>query len=293
MVPTVAGEAVSADATPDHTAVRTALWRALHLEIDPPPHVFDDAIGLRIAAPGKTWRKRPDMNPKATRIPRAAIVARARFIEDLVKERSAACVAQYVILGAGLDSFAQRRRPRSRRIDVFEVDRPGPQAWKRRRLAELKLPVPRWLHFVPVDFEAGDDWLRKLESAGFDREKPAVVASTGVSMYLTREANAATLRQIARLARGTTLAMTFMQPMELLDAEEQRVLAAAKKGAGARGTPIRSFFAPGEMVAFARAAGLKDARCVSGAEMTQRYFAGRSDGLRPGGAEGMLVATVG
>ncbi len=94
-------------AVPDNTAVRTALWRALHVEVDPPPHVFEDELGLMLAAPDPGWRNRPDMSP-FTRPFRASVAARARFVEDLVSEQAAAGVRQYVILGAGLDTFAQR-----------------------------------------------------------------------------------------------------------------------------------------------------------------------------------------
>src|SRR5205814_9208103 len=96
-------------AAPDSTALRVALWRAMHVQVDPPPHVLEDEIGLRLAAPDDGWRRRPDMDPQATKGYRAAIVARARFIEDLVTDQAGHGVAQYVILGAGLDTFAQRR----------------------------------------------------------------------------------------------------------------------------------------------------------------------------------------
>src|SRR5437868_12738964 len=115
---------------PDDTAVRVALWRALHVEVDPPPHVLEDEVGLKLAAPDDEWRSRPDMSP-FTRPFRASIVARARFIEDLVEEQAASGVAQYVILGAGLDTFAQRRPELASRMLVFEIDRPEPQEWKR------------------------------------------------------------------------------------------------------------------------------------------------------------------
>src|ERR1700685_3951906 len=126
----------------DETAVRVALWRAMHVQVDPPPHVLEDEIGLQLAAPDDGWRRRPDMDPAGTSRFRAAIVARARFIEDLVTEQAGRGVAQYVILGAGLDTFAQRRPEIASRLKVFEVDRPGPQAWKRRRLIALGLGVP-------------------------------------------------------------------------------------------------------------------------------------------------------
>src|SRR5206468_2742633 len=168
---------------------------------------------------------------------RAGIVARARFIEDLVTEQAGHGVAQYVILGAGLDTFAQRRPEIASHLLVFEVDRPGPQAWKRQRLIELGFGIPEWLRLVPVDFEAGDAWWQRLAIAGFDAGQPAVVASTGVSMYLTKDAVAATLRQVAALAPGSTLAMTFLLPLELAEPEERAGLEAAEEGAPASGPP--------------------------------------------------------
>src|ERR1051325_4507346 len=173
------------DLVPDSTAVRVALWRALHLQLDAPPHVLEDPIGLQLAAPEPGWQQRPDMDPVGTRGFRAWIVARARFIEDLLVERAAQGLTQYVILGAGLDTFAQRRPDIASHLKIFEVDQPGPQAWKRQRLNELGFGIPDWLRFVPVDFEAGDSWWQQLSSAGFDPGQPAVVASTGLSMYVT------------------------------------------------------------------------------------------------------------
>jgi len=272
---------------PDHTAVRVALWRALHVEVDPAPHVLVDEIGLELAAPDAGWRQRPDMDPQTTRGMRASIVARARFVEDLVAERGA---RQYAILGAGLDTFAQRHPDAG--VSVFEIDRPEPQAWKRHRLHDLGLAVPPWLRFVPVDFEAGDAWWTRLVAAGFDAAQPAVVASTGVSLYLTREANAATLRQLAALAPGSTLAMTFMVPRALVDPAERAIREFAERGARASGTPFLSFYAPDEIVAIAREAGFRAATHVSATALAERYFAGRGDGLRPATSEQLLVATA-
>src|SRR5207245_583888 len=101
--------------------------------------------------------------------------------------------------------FAQRRPELAVRLLVFEIDQPGPQAWKRQRLVELGLGIPSFLRFVPVDFETGDAWWERLTASGFDPESSAVVASTGVSMYLTRDAITATLRQVAALAPGSAL----------------------------------------------------------------------------------------
>jgi methyltransferase (TIGR00027 family) len=279
--------------TPDSTAVRVALWRALHVEVDPPPHVLEDNVGLKLAAPDEGWRRRPDMDPHFTRLFRAAIVARARFIEDMVVEQMRHGVSQYVILGAGLDSFAQRRPEIASRLKVFEVDQPGPQAWKRQRLIELGFGVPNWLRLVPVDFEAGDSWWERLTTAGFDVARPTVVASSGVSMYLTKEAITATLRQIAALGPGSALAMTFLLPLELADPEIRPGLERAVQGARASGTPFISFFTPAQMLAVARETGFSDVRHVSAADLTRRYFAGRADGLRPpDNGEELLVAAT-
>jgi methyltransferase (TIGR00027 family) len=276
---------------PESTAVRVALWRAIHVQLDAPPHVLDDEIGLQLAAPDDGWRARPDMDPGATRGFRAWVVARARFIEDLVAEQADDGVAQYVVLGAGLDTFAQRRPELAARLRVFEVDQPGPQAWKRRRLVELGYGIPDWLRLVPVDFEVSGDWWERLGAAGFDPAQPAVVASTGVTMYLTRDATAATLRQIAGLAPGSTLAMTFQLPTELVDAADRPGRQAALDGAKASGTPFVSFYTPAEMVELARDAGFADARTVSGVFLAERYFADRTDGLRPSSGEDLLLAS--
>jgi len=277
---------------PDSSAVRVALWRALHVQVDAQPHVFEDEIGLRLVAPDEGWRRRPDMHPQGTSGYRAAIVGRARFVEDLVAEQFGQGVRQYVILGAGLDTFAQRRPEIASHMRVFEIDRPGPQAWKRERLIELGFGIPEWLRFVPVDFEAGLSWWEKLTAAGFDKNQSAVIASTGVSMYLTRDANVATLRQIAKLAPGSTLAMSFLLPLELLDPAERPQHEAIYKAARAAGTPFLSFFTPHDMLELAREAGFSQAEHISTADLTQRYFTGRTDGLQPSTGESLLVATI-
>ncbi|MGC4961328.1 class I SAM-dependent methyltransferase [Gordonia sp. DT101] len=277
---------------PESTAERVALWRAMHVQVDPPPHVLSDEIGLQLVAPEDDWRQRPDMNPEGTSGFRAAIVDRARFIEDLVIEQEARGVSQYVILGAGLDTFAQRRPDIAARLQIFEVDQPGPQMWKRRRLVELGYGIPDWLHLVPVDFEDGESWWAKLSGAGFDPARPAVVVSTGVSHYLTREATAATLRQVARLAPGSTLAMTYLLPTELIDDADRSGLETSEEGAKASGTPFVSFYTPSEIETLARTAGLTNIRHVTGTSLGERYFAGRTDSPRPSSGEDLLVATI-
>ncbi len=152
--------------------------------------------------------------------------------------------------------------------------------------------MPDWLRFAPVDFETGSPW-QALAAAGFDAGRPAVVTSTGVSMYLTRNAIAAILREVAALAEGSTFVMSFLLPLELAEAELQPAMRMAEKGARASGTPFISFFTPSEVLALARAAGFREARHVSAGALADRYFAGRPDGLRPPyNAEELLVATT-
>jgi methyltransferase (TIGR00027 family) len=277
---------------PDHTAVRVALWRALHVEIDAAPYVFEDMIGAKLADPDKDWRQRPDMHPQGTKGYRASIVGRARFIEDLLSEKVRGGLDQYVILGAGLDTFAQRRKDLTPKVHVFEIDEPHTQDWKRKRLTELNYGVPDFLKLVPVDFESGESWLEKLSANGFQKNRPAFVASTGVAMYLSREANLETFRKVASLAPGSVFAMTFMLPPELVDESERSQYEMVMQRAAASGTPFMGLYRPEEIINLAQEAGLKNVTHVSRAEIIEKYFKGRSDNLVPASGEEFLVVTV-
>jgi methyltransferase (TIGR00027 family) len=274
---------------PDNTAVRTALWRALHGQVDAKPFIIEDEVGLKLVAPEDGWQERPDM--KYTKRLRASIAARARFVEDLIIEQCKQGIGQYIILGAGLDTFAQRRPDVASNLQIFEIDQPGTLAWKQQRLTELGFGIPGHLHFVHVDFEVSS-WWEELLKAGFDINKPAVIACTGVSLYLTKEAIVGTLNQIATLAPGSTLAMTFYLPIKLLDDEDKPMQEMAEKGARAAGTPFASFFAPDEILAMANKAGFKEAKTVSTKDMEQSYFKDRTDGLLPASGEVFLLATT-
>lgn len=276
---------------PEATAVRVALWRALHLEVDDKPPVLVDKIGLELAQPHADWRARPDMNPEWTKLFRGSILGRARFVEETVRAELAKGVKQYVILGAGLDTFAQREPEIAKQLTIFEVDQPGPQEWKKKRLVECGYGNPDYLRFVPVNFEERSSWWEQIIAAGFDTSKPAVVVSTGVTMYLTKEATAATMRQIESLAFGSTYITTFMPPLELIAEDERTVAEQVNKAARAAGTPFISFYSPKEIVALATECGLRNARHVTGGEMS-RYFAGRKDGLRWSTGEQLMIASV-
>lgn len=276
---------------PDSTAVRVALWRAMHVLIDAPPHVLVDDIGIKLVNPPADWRERPDMHPQGTAPFRASIVARARFVEDKVKQALQDGVKQYVILGAGLDTFAQRCSKSTGPLQIFEIDKPDTQAWKQKRLGEIGFTKPDWLHFVGTNFESGLAWWEKLLASGLDHHKSAIFASMGVSMYLTKPTIIETLKQMSNLAPGSTFIMTFMHPLDLVAAEDRFGYERSIAGAARSGTPFLSFFTPEEMLKTAKPF-FKNVEAISTADLSEHYFQGRSDGLRPSTGEGLLIATM-
>lgn len=206
---------------PDHTAIRVALWRALHVYLDHPPYVFNDIYGEKLIA-DPDWRQRPDMDPQFSKSMRASIVGRARFVEDLLEKKINNGVEQYIILGAGLDSFSIRRSDLLNKIKVFEIDQKETQDWKKKRILKIGHELSKNVFYVPVDFEITSDWTNHLIKYGFDPAKPAFVVSTGVSMYLEDQANVELLQQVSRLAEGSCFVMTFMLSLDLLIGKEKK-----------------------------------------------------------------------
>ncbi|MEK4966574.1 class I SAM-dependent methyltransferase [Cytobacillus sp. FSL R7-0696] len=278
---------------PDHTAVRVSLWRALHLIVDEKPYIFQDNIGLKLISPNDDWQKRPDMDVTNTSAFRASIVARSRFVDDLVVEQCEKGVDQYVILGAGLDTFAQRHQELCPQLTIYEIDQVDTQLWKKRRLEETGYPIPDCLKFVSVNFEEKQGWLDQLKKKGFDDTKPAVVVSTGVTQYLTIDAIMDTLKMFSKLAEGSKLALTFLLPFEKIKKQDERKeVDEAEKGAKAGGTPFISFFTPSEMLALAGEAGLKDVIHLSSIDLKEKYFRERTDQLMLQSGEDFIVATI-
>lgn len=274
------------------TAQRTALWRALHLLQDDQPYVFHDDWALRLAAPDPQWTERPDMSA-FTRPFRASILARSRYCEDLLDSLMDQGIDQYVIMGAGLDSFAQRRLGAMPSLQVFEIDQSPMQQWKIHRLNELgHNPSPN-LHLVAVDFEQGEDWKQSLSKCRFNPHKPALISMLGLSMYLHTEALHATLRQIAELAPGTTLVLSFLQPLDQVEESVRFGVQKAMEGAAASGHPWHSMLLPLQIMDMALDAGFRDAQHISSAQLNELYFAQRTDGLRlPLNSEELLIARV-
>lgn len=288
------GDGVSATAPtgPGSTAERTALWRALHLEVDAPPPIHADAIAVRLVDPPPGWRERPDMHPVGTRGFRASIVVRARAVEDELAAAMARGVDQYVLLGAGLDTFAQRHPDVGGRLRVFEIDTPALIAWKRARLQAIGLPPPPWLHLLGVDASAPGAWWEALVAAGWEPRRPTVLAAVGLSMYLPRSAVEAILREAARLARGSVLLLTYLLPVARIDPVDQPAMRQVLARAAATGTPMLTLLTPEEARALASAAGFRACEVLETAVLAQRYCAGRADGLRPASGEGILIAST-
>ncbi|WP_407479531.1 class I SAM-dependent methyltransferase [Elizabethkingia miricola] len=277
------------DQQPNNTAIRTALWRAFHTQADAEPHILEDTVGLQLIAPEKGWQERPDI--KYTQRLRASVVARSRYIEDIITTEIQKGTDQYVILGSGLDTFAQRNPDIISKIQIFEIDQPDTLSWKQKRLSETGFHIPENLHFVPINFEKSS-WWEQLLKAGFNIHKPAVIACTGVTLYLTRSAIKETLQHMVSLAAGSVVTISFYLPVELLEKEDQPMQEMANKGAQQAGTPFISFFSPEEVIAIAKESGLKNTNLVSTEDIKDLYFKNRTDGLSPASGEVFLLARI-
>lgn len=280
-------------ARPSLTALRVALRRAAHQLLDHPP-VLADPLALPILGPAEAaaLRADPTRNETSRIAPflRAFMAVRARFTEDQLGHLRAQGLRQYVILGAGLDTFAYRVPTPQHPLTVWEVDHPDTQAWKRAQLRAAGIAIPERLRFVAVDFER-DDLAERLAAAGFDAGVGALFAWLGVSQYLTREAIAATLRIVApATAAGGGVVFDYSLAPELLSPPQRAVRAALEAVVRAAGEPWRSAFVPAELEAALRDLGFAVASDVTPEMLNARYFAGRADGLHVGGMSHLMWA---
>ncbi|HEV2413362.1 MAG TPA: class I SAM-dependent methyltransferase [Candidatus Dormibacteraeota bacterium] len=271
----------------------TAAARALHRE-EPPPWVLDDRLALGLAGDeGVSIAKRlHDEMPTGNLLSFSRwMCVRARLAEDVVERAVAAGIAQYVILGAGLDSFAYRRPDLLERLRVFEVDHPASQAWKRQRVAELGAELPDNLVFAPVDFEL--QTLRDgLLAAGFDFASAAVFSWIGVTMYLTLRAIEATLEAVAACPRASRIVLTYNLPPSALDDQERAIDSRMSRLTGEMGEPWISFFTPAEAETLVRRCGFAEVDHFGPEQAIRTYFGGRPD-VRLGMPQRLLIATVG
>jgi methyltransferase (TIGR00027 family) len=256
---------------------------------DARPLVFDDPLAVRILGP--EFAEEIRRTPSAEKRPfsaalRAFMVCRARYAEDaLAAGVQDSGVRQYVVLGAGLDTFAYRNKFAD--VRVFEVDHPATQAWKRELLKASEIAAPNTMHFVAVDFETMS-LCQELLRAGFDFTVPTVVAWLGVVPYLTPEAFAATMRVLERLAPGSSLVFDYSQPREVLPAVEQQMLDSISARVALAGEPFQLFFTPAQLAEEMQRYGWRVVEDLDGKGLNARYLADRCDGLQLRGSAGRL-----
>jgi methyltransferase (TIGR00027 family) len=283
------------------------MLRAAHLLWDDEPKIFADTLALELSgcADEAVLRARldriaaeaahsssPALARTFLRTATAQIVVRSRYVEGELEQAVRHGVSQYVILGAGLDSFAYRRPDLAKVLRVFEVDHPATQARKRTRLEEIGVAVPANVTFVPVDFER-QSLINGLRMSGYRTDVPAVFSWLGVTMYLTPDVIFSTLRTVAALALGTQIIFQYSAPKESVDEEAQKILAVRAAFTAARGEPIQTSFEPTELAVQVRGLGFAEVFDFSPKQATQCYFAHRTDGLRPFATEHFMSARVG
>lgn len=270
---------------PSRTALRVAMRRAAHQVVDHPP-VLEDALAAPLLGARFALDEAKEREPIA-RAFRAFMAARSRYAEDRLRQAVARGVRQYVVLGAGLDTFAYRNP--FRELRVFEVDHPATQEWKRELVREAGIKFPENIVYVALDFEQ-----RKLgeglAEAGFDAEKPAFFGWLGVAPYLTREAFWATATEIARLPAGTGVSFDFAADPATLNLTRRIALKMLADRVAKAGEPFRLYFKPEELERELRRAGFGRVELWGGAELNAAYFSGRADGLKlPEGGPGRVA----
>lgn len=270
------------------TAERVAMRRAAH-QIYDDPVVFTDPLAFRVLSEEAAARVRngaEEENGNAwARGLRAFVAMRSRFAEEELAAAVKRGIRQYVVLGAGLDTFAYRNSEDG--LAVFEVDHPATQEWKRQRLAHAGIEIPESLRFAPVDFER-QTLMGGLEVAGFVQEQPAFFSWLGVVPYLTRDAVMATLKTVGALPPGSGVVFDYAIPRELMGEAERRAFEFLAERVARAGEPFRSFFVPEQLAADLRALGFSTIEDLDGAALRARWF-GTDEQQRPHGRSGHLL----
>lgn len=263
---------------PSRTAMAAAGHRMIHQLVDR-PIALADPLAIKILGPPPP--NAPDestirRHAAATGPMRAQVVGRSLLAEQTLTEAVARGVDQYVLLGAGLDTFAYRNPyPQLR---VFEVDNPHSSRWKRERLAINDIQVPSNVSYAAIDFER-ETLGAALFRAGFDMKRPAVFAWLGVTVYLSRDAVLATLKSVGSMAAGSEIVFDYGEHHDSLPAELQARMQERMAALAAIGEPWISFFKPPEMADLLDEAGFSHVEDIDGHTINARWFAGRADGL--------------
>jgi methyltransferase (TIGR00027 family) len=269
------------EARPSVTAHRVAVRRAAHQIFDA-PKVFDDPVAMAIIGPEAAARLKAEGSHHQTRFARglrAFVAVRSRFAEDELAQAAQRGANQYVILGAGLDTFAYRNPYAPEALRVFEVDYPATQAWKRKKLADAGIQIPPGVTYAPVDFEQ-QTLADGLQAAGFDASSISFFSWLGVTPYLTDAAFDATLRFIASMPGGSGVAFDYAIPRTSLSWLRRLAFDALARRVAAVGEPFQLFFDPSSMAERLTALGFKNIIDLGPQETNVRYFANRTDRLR-------------
>ncbi len=270
------------------TALGVALRRAAHQVYDAPPLILDDPIAVPLL--GDTYAKaladtRVSLHEKSSITMRAWVLARSRFAEDQLAKAVKVGVRQYVVLGAGLDTFGLRN-PHSG-LKVFEVDHPSTQMWKRKLVASSQLPEPDFLHYVAVDFET-QNLREQLKHAGLEFNAPTLFAMLGVVVYLTPDAFRETLGLIASFPEGSGVIFDYALPRHMLPEDEVDARDELAVRVASIGEPFQLFLSPAEI-----RSDLGDFETfeeIDASELNHRYFGHRTDQLSLHGRTGHIVA---
>jgi methyltransferase (TIGR00027 family) len=269
------------------TALGVAIRRAAHQLADHPP-VLDDPIAVRMVGSGYPRQMERAMHAVARDF-RAFMAVRSRYAEDRLAAAVAQGVPQYVVLGAGLDTFAYRNPFPSLR--VFEVDFPATQEWKKAKLGEAGIDLPVGLTFVPLDFEH-QTLQNGLNQAGFNPEAAAFFGWLGVVPYLTLEAFRATVGAIARLPAGSAVSFDYALAPETLSLLGRIAFNALAGRVAAAGEPFQLFFTPDRLESELRQAGFRRVEQLDSDQLNELYFKDRADGLKLSAVKLGMVATA-
>jgi methyltransferase (TIGR00027 family) len=279
------------DAKPSRTALRVAIRRAAHQILDKPV-VFDDPFAQRIIGADAAARLKAGLGEQsgiASRSLRAFLVARSRFAEDELARAVQDGLRQYVLLGAGLDTFAYRNPHAGTGLRVFEVDHPATQAWKREQLRAADIAIPPGEIFVPVDFEK-ETLAEGLRRAGFSTGEKALFAWLGVAPYLTEKAFTETLEFIAAMPPGSGVVFDYAVPRKSLSFVERFVFDRISARVAAAGEPFQLFLDPKDLTIRLRRMGFDHLEDLGVGDLNERYFQGRADGLRVRGGLGRVMS---
>jgi methyltransferase (TIGR00027 family) len=275
------------------TALAAAAARAAHLIVDREPHIFADSLATGLLGELGDELLAYHRNHGEHLVlagARAQAVIRARITEEHLAAAIASGVGQYVILGAGLDTFAYRS-PLATGVHVFEVDHPATQALKQERLSAIGLAPATTVSYVPIDFET-DALVTSLAANGFDPTRPALVSWLGVTMYLTRDAIGTTLDELSTLAPGTQVVMDYLLPAELRDAAGQTYVDMVGPTTAERGEPWLSFLTPQEVGDLLTTRGFHAVCSVGQLDALPEELWQRDDALHPATLSMIAHATV-